>query len=262
MKRSILLASVLISTPVAMAQDTYWATGVNEHEGWYDYNKKQDGSEWGLCWAICAANLISWWQNAQASESLPADVPTGNEVWEVYRNSFSNLGSDPDQGIRWWFSGKYEPMRNTPGQPAAVITDTATGAYYKDRDGAGDKFIWKLLHRKRGSEVTVKSLSQALYEGFRRGDAFWIGVSYYRPNGQLYTHSLAVWGAECEVKKDGTPVIKAIYMTDSDDKTHCLHRIPIKEEKGQLKFDCPKHPLYGRIGDISITNYTGLKTSL
>lgn len=48
-------------------------------------------------------------------------------------------------------------------------------------------------------------------------------------------------------------------MADSDDRRRTLHRIPLRESDGMLRFDCPQHPLYGRIGEISVSNYTGLR---
>ncbi|MBR5214209.1 MAG: IdeS/Mac family cysteine endopeptidase [Akkermansia sp.] len=239
--------------------ETYWATGVSQESGWYDFNKARNGAQSELCWAICASNLIAWWQNAREEQDLPPNIPMGDEVWEVVKNSFTNEGSDPDQGLRWWFSGKYEPMTPATGEACAAVTTDTTGGYYQDYRGDGERFIWNLLYRMRGSQVNNLTVSQALYDGFRRGDAFWVGVEYYRHDGNQYTHSLSVWGVDAELKEDGTPRITAIYMTDSDDRCRYLHRIPLKEENGMLKFDCTDHPLYGPIGDITITNYTGMK---
>lgn len=256
---SLLLAAATFATGAEVK--TLWADGVSPQQGWYDFDKARDGSQSGLCWAICASNLIAWWQNTQAPETLPAQVPMGEAVWHTFRDSFSNDGSDPDQGLRWWFSGKYRPSQPATGEACATVTNTATGSYYKHCEGEGDGYLWALLYRGRGSQVTAQTMSSAFYEGFKRGHAFWVGVAYYRRNGRRYTHSLTVWGIDTEPQADGTPRIVAIYMTDSDDGTHCLHRIPLKEEAGMLKFDCPQHPLYGQIGDITITNYTGMKTS-
>ncbi len=258
---AILTAALSICSTVATAE-THWAAGVSKEQGWYDFNKALNGSENGLCWAICASNLIAWWQNAQPQQSLPANVPMGKEVWQTYKTSFTNNGSDPDQGLRWWFSGKYEPTTPATGEQCAAITTDKTGSYYQDREGAGDAFLWDLLYRGRGSQVTAATVSSAFYEGFKQGDAFWAGVAYYNRKGCRYTHSISIWGIDAELQADGSPRILAIYMTDSDDKCHYLHRIPLKEEDGMLKFNCPQHPFYGQIGDITITNYTGMRHCL
>ena len=254
--------SVLAAAGMCRAEEvqpqSLWSAGVSAEAGWYDFNKVRSGEESGLCWAITAANLIAWWQQHRLPEQLPHAVPMGEDVWQVFRSSFSNYGSDPDQGVRWWFTGGYEPGSPATGEPSAAITKADTGSYYKHMY-EDKELISTLFYRGRGGDVTAQSVSKAFYEGFRAGDAFWIGVGYYRPNGTRATHSLTVWGVDVELNADGTPCIKALYMTDSDDGATHLHRVPLKEVDGMLDFDCPEHPLYGKIGKITITTYTGMR---
>lgn len=258
LKSSALMAMTIATALPAVGAEALWAAGVDTEKGWYDFNKARNGQESELCWAITAANLIAWWQDNLPSGELPANTPTGESVWDVYRSSFSNSGSDPDQGMRWWLNGKYEPSEAGSEAKFASVIREGVGAYYAAKDGGNDTLLWKILYRGRGGEVTARTLSDAFYNGFSRGDAFWIGVNYYKPNGDLFMHALTVWGVEYELNQDGTPRITAIQMADSDDGARCLHRIRIKEEAGMLKFDCPEHPLYGRIGDITITTYAAL----
>ena len=261
----ILLSTLLLTSAMACADEpsvttqTLWAAGVSEKEGWYDFNKAPDGSESELCWAITAANLIAWWQNAADAKQLPANIPMGQEVWQTYRSSFTNEGSDPDQGMRWWFSGKYEPTSPGTGEQCAAVTRDGVGAYYTHVPQGGDHFLWNLLYRGRGAQANAQTLSQAFISGFLAGDAFWIGVAYRRPNGALHTHALTVWGADIQTHPNGSKTVSAIYITDSDDRLSTLHRIPVITKDNNLIFHCPTHPLYARIGEIRITNYTGLK---
>ena len=62
-----------------------------------------------------------------------------------------------------------------------------------------------------------------------------------------------------ETGADGRQQIPAIYMCDSDDRTRQLHRIPIRREQGMLAFHCPEHPLYGRLGLVTLDTYTGMR---
>ncbi|MBR5522579.1 MAG: hypothetical protein IKV82_03840 [Akkermansia sp.] len=245
-----------------LSAETLWAAGVGPASGWKDINKsKTRGAQGdnGLCWAMAAANLIDWWQQ-QRTEPLPQGTPTGEGVWQVFCTSFTNAGSDPDQAIRWWFTGAYAPMHPTG---CARLTNTAAGGYYREHAlTQGGDIIHRLLYARRSDTVNAQNLTQALYEGFRRGDAFWIGVFYFRPDGSRYTHSLTVWGVEAENDSAGHPHLTAIYMTDSDDGARCLHRIPIREADGMLMFDCDTHPLYGQIGRITINTYTGMRVQL
>ncbi|MBQ2813460.1 MAG: IdeS/Mac family cysteine endopeptidase [Akkermansia sp.] len=253
---SIYLAIAALLAPVASGAETLWASGVNAEKGWYDFNKVRGRSEAYLCWAITAANMVAWWQRQQAE--LPEGVPTGAGVWATYRAAFNNDGSDPDQGIRWWFTGSYAPNRPANGLTCARVRDASLGAYYKER---GEAFLQSILYRDRRPAMPAAEVMRALREGFRRGDAFWVGVSYLRRDGSRHTHSLNLWGVDVETAASGEPMVVAVYMTDSDDGARVLHRIPLRISGGRLLFDCPTHPLYGRIGDITINNYTALRVA-
>lgn len=260
MKRTalILLAACCNFISTAFA-DTLWASGVTEQAGWYDFNKERDDSDSLMCWAICSANLIAWYQNTCVPAQLQQHEPRGEAVWSTYCHSFTNEGSDPDQGLRWWFSGKYEPSTPSTGEECAVIKKDSTGGYYAS--AGGEDLFRQLVSGLRGEQVNAQTVSQSFYNGLKRGAAFWIGVSFYRRDGQCYTHSLNVWGVDYEMTADHQPRILAIYMTDSDDTVNRLHRIPVKEDAGQLVFDCSEHPLYGRIGHITISTISCMEAA-
>lgn len=232
--------------------ETLWAAGVNEQGGWFDFDKARDASDSELCWAVTAANLIAWWQT-QRVDAVQTGTPVGDKVWQVFRESFSNEGSDPDEAMNWWFSGVYEPQQSPDGLPASVLLRQDSGKYYPGLD-------WKkLLYRDRSPRVSAAAFACAFAEGFGRGDAFWVGVSFLKPDGKRYTHAITVWGVDCERDAAGNVRLTALYMADSDDRRRTLHRIPLREADGMLLFDCPQHPLYGRIGEITVNNYTGLR---
>lgn len=249
--RSAGIASLLVLTELAQGE-TLWAAGVNEQGGWYDFNKMRDRSDSELCWAITAANLIAWWQEHRA-DVVRSDIPQKEKVWQVLRESFNNEGSDPDEAMNWWFSGEYKPLQSPDDMPHAVVVRQDAGAYYPGMD-------WrKLLYRDRSPQVPAAAFTRAFTEGFGRGDAFWVGVSFLKPDGQRYTHAITVWGVDCERDETGAFRLTALYMADSDDGRRALHRIPLREQDGSLMFDCAAHPLYGRIGDITVNNYTGIR---
>lgn len=231
---------------------TLWASGVSAQRGWYDFNKSRDGADSEMCWAITAANLIAWWQT-QRVDAVREGTPVGDKVWQVFRESFSNEGSDPDEAMNWWFSGVYEPMQSPDRLPSAALIRQNVGAYYSGAD-------WKkLLYRDRSPHLSAEKLALALSEGFARGDAFWVGVSFLKADGKRYTHAITVWGVDVVRDESGNMHLEALYMADSDDFRYELHRIPLREVEGELRFDCTQHPVYGRIGEITVNNYTGLR---
>lgn len=239
---------------------TLWSAGVSAESGWYDFNKDFRRGEQGddlLCWAVAASNLLAWWQE-QNHELLPPGVPVQEQVWMTFCSAFENEGSDPDQGIRWWFNGQYVQRQPGNGQRCASLRDAAAGGYFRV-SGPEPEF---LLYNGRGAGVTADTLTAVLLSGFRRGDAFWLGASCTRPDGSPFMHSITVWGVDVVRDAAGQTQIAAIYMCDSDDRTRMLHRIPVRREQDKLVFDCAGHPLYGSLGRVTLDTYTGLRCKI
>ena len=223
----ILLLSVL---PGICNAATLWSAGVSAEGGWFDANKEHvRGSEGDdlLCWAVVASNLVAWWQQ-QNPDLVPAGTPQGEAVWQLYRSAFENEGSDPDQGIRWWFNGEYSRPRLAGGGFCAALREGAGAGYYRESGLA----VEQLIYNGRGAMVTAEALTDALLRGLRRGDAFWVGVSLRKPDGSHFMHSINVWGID---EEDGR--VLAVYMCDSDDRQTMLHSIPVVEMEGRLYLD-------------------------
>lgn len=250
---AILMAALMGTMP--MSAETIWAAGVSQEKGWYDINKRFMPGPQGddkLCWAIAAANLLAWWQE-QNPELVPAGTPQGRQIWHTFAAAFENEGGDPDLGLRWWFSGIYHHDNRITGR--ARLMDAGLGGYFRRGPVAPELVIYN----GRGPMVTEHTLNDVLLRGFRRGDAFWLGASCRKPDGRLFTHSINVWGIDVETDAQGNSLVTAIYMCDSDDHARCLHRIPIRRARGMLAFDCPEHPLYGRLGLVTLDTYTGVR---
>lgn len=252
-------ALVFLALGLPLQASTLWSAGVTRDAGWFDANKShQRGAEGDdlMCWAVVASNLVAWWQQ-QNSALVPAGTPAGDAVWLTYLKSFDNEGSDPDQGLRWWFSGQYEQRQPGGGLKCAALKQTASGGYY--RQSAVVLENW--FYNGRGAGVTARHLTEVLYRGFARGDAFWMGASCRKPDGSRFMHSITVWGVDYEMNADGAPCITAIYMCDSDDRVRCLHRIPVRVHEEKLVFDCAQHPMYGRLGLVTLDVYGGLRSA-
>ena len=252
MHRFCLLLLCVFSGFLSARGECLWSAGVSAEAGWYDFNKKHERGEQGddlLCWAVVASNMIAWWQQ-QNPTLVPQGTPAGEAVWQYYRASFENEGSDPDQGLRWWFSGVYARPGMGGGKFCAALREGAAAGFYLESGLAPEQ----LLYNGRGAAVTAESLTAALLRGFRRGDVFWVGVSLRKPDGRRFMHSINIWGIETDAER-----VLAVYMCDSDDRQVALHRIPVVEVDGMLYLDCTGHPLYARIGRVVIDTYTGLR---
>ena len=157
-----------------LSAETLWSQGVTAENGWHDYNKSWTRGKAGddlLCWAAVCSNLLAWWQQQNAA-LVPQGTPTGKAVWTTYQSAFENEGGDPDQGLRWWFSGVYDRQNPGGGMSCAMLQDSAAGGYYREKGPAPEK----LLYNGRWAEVTAEKLTEVFLRGFHRGDAFGVGV--------------------------------------------------------------------------------------
>lgn len=256
LRHFILPAFLCMQTFLSAEPRTVWAQGVTEQSGWQDFNKAFDGSDDELCWAITAANLIDWWQR-QSATTLPPGTPQSSEILHEFSQSFANSGSDPDQALHWWFTGEYAPARDD----CAALRKGANGGFLKNALPSGTQLKGDLLTSLRGSQVTADTATATLIHGAQTGAAFWIGVSYVSPKGRPAMHSLNVWGVRYDTSAECSPQIYGIWIADSDDFKTGLTYVPLRVDKGMLIFDCPDHPIYGRISRIELDTLSMLKPS-
>lgn len=249
----LLISATMLCSAEAEPVDL-WAHNVTEHSGWRDYNKNFNGQDNEQCWAIAAANLIDWWQELRPGQ-LPPQTPRGTEILRHFTHSFTNAGSDPDEAIYWWFNGEYKP-----GRPdCSALRPNCPGGFLKSLLPKDKEIRGTLLISMRGEQVNAASATAALIEGAKKGAAFWVGVSYISPIGRPAMHSLNVWGVRYETSENAPPRLCGIRIADSDDRLHGITYIPLKVDKDMLIFDCPQHPLYGKMPRIELDTITILQ---
>lgn len=186
--------------------------------GWYDCSKKStnDGSynDQNLCWAATASNMIHWWydQHIQELERYFQQHPDkkgttplryishhDSEVFQVFRENFTDKGSFPKNALNWFFVGRY-------GSPAgsAVLKHPNTGGYFIDWFGKNADVAQQIGIADR------KSLSATLKKAFENKQA--IGFSILMA-GFGSAHAMTIWGAQFD--KAGN--VSEIYYTDNND---------------------------------------------
>ena len=222
---------------------TVWAKGVSQEEGWYDANKNDpynDDADDLMCYAACAANLITWWQNSNYGKNLAsADVPRDiDSIWKTYvsGNQLWGEGGDPVAAINWWISGVYAP--GIPADPAYPVIPVKpidsthpdweryyaqklkedlplvlprTDGYYYDQhrltnenlaNFVFDSWIYGEWSKDGAAEIDFRKL-------FESGAA--ISLAIMAENSEL-GHAITLWGVEYE-----NGVLTKLWLTDSDD---------------------------------------------
>lgn len=193
-KKIILGTSLFLALGASSASaETYelWAKGVTKERGWVDFNKDPvDSNDNSLCWAAAASNIIHWWQRQY---EIPEYVPQGDKIWETFKTSFTNGGSNPYLGFLWWFDGTYY----SPGDDAAKLKPGAYAAYYPDEDCIGD------LMNEYDEQCAF------ILDSLSNGWAMTLGLSF--------GHEVTLWGIELDTSSNE---ITRLWVTDSDDYEH------------------------------------------
>lgn len=175
--------------------ETLWANGVSKESGWFDFNKTYDDNrDEDHCWAAASSNIINWWQKQY---KLPSYIPQEEDIWEIYKRSFTGGGSNPIQGFSWWLDGSYA----LPSTNAARLKSGADAAGYYDayvEDPRDHIRVGQGVH-----DVVCKFIVDSLNDG--------CGVSLSLSMG----HEVTLWGVELDLVSGA---ITKIWLTDSDDE--------------------------------------------
>ena len=194
--------------------------------GWFDCSKKNTADsepyhDMNKCWAATASNLIHWWlarneaniqkyclkkKVASLSELKVPHIYTNHnetEVFQAFRDKFTDEGSFARLGMEWYFLGKY---KNEPGRSQLINPNVASGGFFKEVLGENTKM--SELH----AISSMKELNTAIKKGLleKKGIAFSILMTGFNSG-----HAMTIWGAKFDKKGD----VCAIYYVDNNDGT-------------------------------------------
>lgn len=212
---------------------TYWVTGVNSQDGWFDAEKDTKGgsgsrSDKELCWAASSSNIIAWWQEQQdyvPEKTAPTEL---DKIWNQYRDTFANVGGHAELGLHWWLDGSYEQI--------PLLTnglDPKNGGYYAESlvptPGYKSGVLRTDLQEIEVSSFKsdVRALSESLVSYINAG--YGVELTWALPDsdgdGSTGGHSVTLWGVDYSEQLGR---ITNFYITDSDDyKTNSLTPVQI-----------------------------------
>ena len=242
-----------------------WAEGVSEKRGWFDVNKNWETDK-NHCWIASAANIIAWWQAKIDKKQIPEGTPQGvEEIFSTISNTFIDSGRGANIAWKWYFGGCdlvpvcYErDFRNpeTARTSGRFLQKNILRKYgwTEPRDGVP-------VYIESGAGVDVspeqryaETLAQTFVRLFAEGKGITIDLN---PGGDFpQGHAITLWGIEYE--KD---LIKAVYVTDSDDRTKALKKYDVayvtsKETAGDGKPDGTPITVWEKT-TVRLRNYYG-----
>lgn len=216
------LAIIFSSILPTLQAKTIWADGVSLEEGWVDINKSVEGKEWknsteaSMCYAIAAANLITWWQSKyEIANNTPNSA---KDIWNTYLKYAVPGGGSTHYALQWWFSGQYYSP-SFVGSSVKLINDRAD-LYYNEH--AVSSSLNQLVCFKGAQSLIDASCAQGgindtIVKSLKNGIGLAIGLS------GKFSHTVTLWGVEVD---DETQKITKIWLTDSDDAREDLGNYP------------------------------------
>ena len=236
--------------------------GVSLSSGWYDVNKKGEGSngDINMCWAAASANMIQWWQDryVASGKTLPSTAVTGPgtkthgsygtyelALMDVYHSEWDNSkGGHPEEAIPWYFEGKlYGGEYASSGTQATPKTD---GGYWKSVWSNIEPYIYRGYQHElftsqypqmytycynnyylwgNGSELTGTDRLKYFTDLVVESLNRGIAAMTISLSSNIASlhHAVTLWGYEID---KSTGLLTRLWITDSDDLT--------KEPKQQL----------------------------
>lgn len=216
-----LCSAALLPTTQA---DIIWADGVSlEEGGWVDINKSVNGDTWAnktegsMCYAIAAANLITWWQSKY---EIPEGTPnTAEDIWATYLSHATQGGGHTHYALQWWFSGKYFAPAFSSESGTKLLNDREN-LYFNET--AVSSTLNQLICFSGSNSLVAAATSEgglqaSIINALRNGIGIAIGLS------GNFSHTVTLWGVEVD---DQTQQITKIWLTDSDDARQDLGNYP------------------------------------
>lgn len=285
MKECLSLAAVVFAafacgSFVARAEIVF-AKGVTLESGWYDVNKAYwpatlnitvDGegthytyepkvvnaetlypnSDYDLCWAATASNMLQWWQDRIGPEYVSAGTPNGKwdapyadrgqlEIYKTFCENWTDAPGVIETGLAWWLDGSYfyksyETELVEAGASFVKEGAVSTGGYFAGTLSSARAVVrvWDFP-----GEATTADVAERLTYLFENDCMIGLAIS----NGGNVGHALTCWGVETDT--DGGV---RVYYTDSDDCTtntgsvgdtpaESLKSMAVSAENGVVSFD-------------------------
>lgn len=282
---SLILLAVLACAPLHASSYQVWAGGVSQESGWIDYEKtttKGDGDD-NLCWAASTSSVLDYWQSLYVTSST---TPTGEGIWNRYKEAAKDMGGNFISATQWWLGGDYsgetllddnekEPettinnraLFKLKPEETAITTDLTTfGGYYWETipetyngtDYPGSKqehlanFFWGIYEGSEGYNFSTALVSLI-------AEATPMSLAIVDTKGEL-AHAITLWGAEYETDDTGNANISSIWITDSDDYKHQLRKLDTYYKGEENRLYLSEYSSYSKYGEIYIAEAYGLNT--
>ena len=218
-------AALVLGTSFESQAEQIWVNGVTSESGWSDFDKsRSDNNDDLLCWAASASCVLDYWQSLYITSSY---IPTGEDIWQCFKDSSSDQVGNPVLAIQWWICGDYSGSSDR-----AAISISATSVPLETDFSQFGGYYWDVIPDTNGNKVV--HLDNFLYTYFSTGKneaAAVVNRLQYAPislgirSEYGMMHAITLWGLEYEINSNGESEITSMWITDSDDYTNQLREL-------------------------------------
>ncbi|MGT2935770.1 IdeS/Mac family cysteine endopeptidase [Streptococcus castoreus] len=258
---------------VKLSAEDYFAAAFGAGSGYFDVNKRMDATDSVLCSGVVAANMMHWWltQNQEHIAKYQAQAPGQNGVIKEYYtesriNRTPNKKTSNDVNVKdlnvfyqeknsrdgitnqdqsEFFDIIREAFTNNPLWTHNLLNMYINGYIYtKESQKEGLRpmknptpfnFFHKVFKDKALTEVTwdvhKDNFSRIVKDALDSNKA--LAVSYGAIKYAGMGHIVSVWGADFDEHNQ----VKAIYITDSDDRTVRVDGQQIGMKRYKVSYD-------------------------
>ncbi|MGX9389126.1 MULTISPECIES: IdeS/Mac family cysteine endopeptidase [unclassified Mycoplasma] len=238
--------------------DSWWYAHNDNEEGWFDINKDFDRGDNLLCAAVVAANAIHYWStqnkdyiNKYLSDPQKGIIGKNNEIdfreinkfleanndniktktehsqlFEIFKKLYVGRTVWPDKIFDTYINGYGYSNRQQRNQEINYEKGKS-GFLGFFKDVFGKHLLTDRWHFGYGAYA--KPLSDRLRREIEANKA--IGISHTYGSVSI-NHIINVWGADFD--KDG--IIKALYVTDSDDPRFAFEQEGVRKRLGIKRY--------------------------
>lgn len=183
-----------------------------EDLGFIDTEKtrEEDGDD-NLCWAATTANMLYYSGWAAKAGFTDEDE---DDIFELFINEFSNQGSNPKEGLGWFFNGLNYYGQHYPSTYAVAANYPNSGRYL-NRYAYDDLYRWdNVMNISDANDMMAK-----IREGYAVGLS--LNLYYYDDvynGGYGGSHSVTLWGyaVDDSLAENDPERLLHIFVTDSD----------------------------------------------
>lgn len=157
-----------------------------------------------LCWAASAADMLKY-----TGWSAKAGFEGEDDIFDVYADSFTNVGGSQDYALEWFFNGVYQPQGHNGWAQVKDGYGEFSG-YLPEYDA--DQIV---LDSMCNHDHTVLNMTLGALEN---GGGIGIGLGWYTGGVRSGGHAITMWGYiyDRDLDTSDTEYCKAMIVSDSD----------------------------------------------